>query len=81
LSSSLLTKNLKIKIYLTVLPFVLNGCETWSLAISLFENKTYGYKTKEVTGGWREFRGMYPSVRVMKPTVILGGLVASVGVY
>jgi hypothetical protein len=32
LSSSLLTKNLKIKIYGTlILPVVMNGCETWSL--------------------------------------------------
>jgi len=32
LSSSLLCKNLKIKIYRTIiLPFVLYGCETWSL--------------------------------------------------
>ena len=34
LSSSLLTKNLKIKIYRTViLPVVLYGCETWSLTL------------------------------------------------
>jgi hypothetical protein len=34
LSSSLLSKNLKIKIYRTViLPFVLYGCETWSLTL------------------------------------------------
>ena len=32
LSSSLLSKNLKIKIYRTIiLPVVLYGCETWSL--------------------------------------------------
>ena len=34
LSSSLLSKNLKIKIYRTIiLPVVLYGCETWSLTI------------------------------------------------
>jgi hypothetical protein len=34
LSSSLLPKNLKIKIYRTiVLPFVVYGCETWSLTL------------------------------------------------
>jgi len=34
LSSSLLSKNLKIKIYGTViLPVVLYGCETWSLTL------------------------------------------------
>ena len=34
LSSRLLSKNLKIKIYRTViLPVVLYGCETWSLTL------------------------------------------------
>ena len=34
LSSSMLSKNLKIKIYRTIiLPFVLYGCETWSLTL------------------------------------------------
>jgi len=34
LSSSLLSKNLKIKAYRTkTLPFVLYGCETWSLIL------------------------------------------------
>ena len=34
LSSRLLSKNLKIKIYRTIiLPFVLYGCETWSLTL------------------------------------------------
>jgi hypothetical protein len=46
LSSSLLTKNLKIKIYRTmILPVVWYGCETWSLTLrekrrlSLIENR------------------------------------------
>ena len=35
LSSTLLSKNLKIKIYKTIiLPVVLYGCETWSLTLS-----------------------------------------------
>ena len=34
LSSSLLSKNLKIKIYIHImLPVVLYGCETWSLTL------------------------------------------------
>jgi len=34
LSSSFLSKNIKIKIYRTIiLPFVLYGCETWSLTL------------------------------------------------
>ena len=46
LSSRLLSKNLKIKIYRTIiLPIVLYGCETWSLTLReerklrVFENK------------------------------------------
>jgi len=35
LSSSLLSKNIKVKIYRTIiLPFVLYGCETWSPTVS-----------------------------------------------
>ena len=65
LSSSLLSKNLKIKIYRTViLPVVLYGCETWSLALReehrlrVFENRMlkriFGPKRDEVTGEWRK---------------------------
>ena len=50
LSSSLLSKNVKIKIYRTViLPVVLYGCETWSLTLreehrlKLFENRVLPY--------------------------------------
>jgi hypothetical protein len=45
LSSSLLSKNLKIKIYRTIFPVVLYGCETWSLTLReerrlrVFENR------------------------------------------
>jgi len=46
LSSSLLSKKLKIKIYRTIiLPVVLYGCETWSLTLRegrrlrVFENR------------------------------------------
>ena len=46
LSSSLLSKNVKIKIYRTkILPVVLYGCETWSLTLReerrlrVFENR------------------------------------------
>jgi hypothetical protein len=48
LSSSLLTKNLKIKIYRTIiLPVVLYWCETWSLTLReehrlrVFENRVW----------------------------------------
>ena len=61
LSSSLASKNLKIKIYRTIiLPVVIYGCETWSLTLreehrlAVFENRvlrrTFGPKRDEVTG-------------------------------
>jgi len=65
LSSSLLSKNLKIKIYRTItLPFVLYECEIWSLTLRekrklvLFENRVlrriFGPKRDNVTGEWRK---------------------------
>jgi len=75
LSPSFLSKNLKIKIYRTIiLPVVLYGCETWSLIfrevrkIRFFEKKVlrrvFGPKKDEVTGEWRklyneELRDLY----------------------
>jgi len=64
LSSRLLSKNLKIKIYRTIiLPTVLYGCETWSLTLReerklrVFENRVlrriFGPRRDEVTGEWR----------------------------
>jgi len=64
LSSSLLSKNLKIKIYRTIiLPIVLYGCETWSLTlreirkVRVYENmvlrRIFGPRGDEVTGEWR----------------------------
>ena len=63
LSSRLLSKNLKIKIYRTIiLPVVLYGCETWSLTLReerklrLFENmvlRIFGRRRDEVTAEWR----------------------------
>ena len=63
LFSRLLSKNLKIKIYRTIiLPFVLYGCETWSLTLReerklrVFENKVlrriFGPRKDDVTGEW-----------------------------
>jgi len=65
LSSRLLPKNLKIKIYRTItLPVVLYGCETWSLKLReerklrVFENmalrRIFGPRMDEVTGGMEE---------------------------
>jgi hypothetical protein len=61
LSSRLLSKNVKIRIYNTIiLPVVLYGCETWSLTLReehrlrVFENRVlrriFGPKRAEVTG-------------------------------
>jgi len=63
--SSLLPKNLKIRICRTIiLPVVLYGCETWSLTLReesrlrVFENRVlrrvFGPKRDEVTGEWRK---------------------------
>jgi hypothetical protein len=65
LSSRLLSKNLKIKIYRTIIvPIVLYGCETWSLRLRevhrlrVFENRVlrrvFGPKRDEVTGMEKE---------------------------
>ena len=61
MSSSLLSKKLKIKIHRTIiLPVVLYGCETWSLTLReerrlrVFENRVlrrvFGPKRDEITG-------------------------------
>ncbi|KAJ4441278.1 hypothetical protein ANN_11132 [Periplaneta americana] len=67
LSSSLLSKNLKVRIHKTViglLPVFLYGCETWTLTLReehrlrVFENKVlrkiFGAKRDEITGEWRK---------------------------
>jgi hypothetical protein len=64
LSSSLLSKNTRIKIYRTlILPVVLYGFETWSLTLTeeyrlrVFENRVlrgiFGPKRDGVAGEWR----------------------------
>jgi hypothetical protein len=65
LSSTLLSKHLKIKIHRTIiLPLILYECETWSLTLreerrwSVYENRLlrriFGPKRDEVTGEWRK---------------------------
>ena len=65
LSSSVLSKNLKIKIHsIKILPVVLYGCETWSLTLreelrlrvsgNRALRRICGPKRDEVTGEWRK---------------------------
>jgi hypothetical protein len=81
MSSRLLSKNIKIRIYKTIkLPFVLYGCETWSLTLreehklGVFQNRVvrriFGPKRDEVTGGWRklhneELHNLYSSPNII----------------
>jgi len=82
LSSRLLSKNLKIKIYrIIILPFVLYGCETWSLTLReerklrVFENMVlriiFGPRREEVTWEWRrlhneELNDLYSSPNILR---------------
>jgi hypothetical protein len=84
LSFHLLSRNVKVKIYKTIiLPVVLYGCETWSLTLREerrlrgFENRVlrriFGPKRDEVTGEWRklhneELHNMYSSLYIKQGT-------------
>ena len=81
LSSSLLSKKLKIKIYRTIiLPVVLYGCETWSLTLGegrrlrVFENRAlrrvFGPKRDEVTGEWRKLHNEELSDLYSLPNIV-----------
>ncbi|KAJ4442069.1 hypothetical protein ANN_11935 [Periplaneta americana] len=81
LSSSLLSKNLKVRIYKTViLPVVLYGCETWTLSLReenrlrVFENKVlrkiFGAKRDEVTGEWRKLHNAELHALYSSPDII-----------
>jgi len=82
LSSRLLSKNLKIKIYRTIiLPVVLYGCETWSLTLREerrvrgFENRVlrrvFGSKRDELTGNVENY--VTKNLRIFTPYPILCG--------
>jgi len=81
MSSSLLSKNLKIKIYRTIILPVLCGCETWSLTLReerrlrVLENRLlrriFQPKRDEVTRDWRklhneELNDLYSSPNIVR---------------
>jgi len=82
LSSRFLSKNLKIKIYRTIiLPVVSYGCETWSLTrrekrkLRVFNymvlRRIFGPRREEVTGEWRglhkeELNDLYSSPNIVR---------------
>ena len=79
LPSSLLPKNLKIKIYRTIiLPIV--GCETWSLTLrevyrlGVFENRVlrriFGPKRNEVTWEWRKLHNKELNDLYCSPNIV-----------
>jgi len=81
LSSSLLSKNLKIKIHRTIiLPVVLYGCETWSMTLRekrrlrVFENRVLrrilGPKRDEVRGEWRKLHNQELSDLYSLPNIV-----------
>ncbi|KAJ4436596.1 hypothetical protein ANN_16629 [Periplaneta americana] len=81
LSSNLLSKNLKVRIYKTViLPVVLYGCEIWTLTLReehrlrVFENKVlrkiFGAKRDKVTGEWRKLHNAELHALYSSPDII-----------
>ena len=81
LSSILLSKNLKIKTYRTIILPVLYGCETWTLTLReecrlrVFENRVvrniFGPMRDEVTDEWRklhneELNDLYSSLNIVQ---------------
>jgi hypothetical protein len=80
LSSRLLSRNVKVKIYRTIiLPVVLYGCETWSLTLReehrlrVFENRVlmriFGPKKDEVTGEWRKLHSEELHILYSSPNI------------
>ena len=81
LLSSSLSKNLKIKIYRTIIFLVvLSGCETWSLTLReerrlrLFQNwvlrRIFGPKRDEVTGEWRKLHNEKLNNLYSSPSIV-----------
>ena len=82
MSSSLIFKIIKIRIYRIIILPVLYGCEAWSLTareerqLRVFENmvlrRIFGPRRDEVTGEWRtrlhneELNGLYSSPNIVR---------------
>ena len=75
------TITIRIKIHITiVLPFVLYGCETWSLTLReerrlrVLENRVlrrvFGLKREEVTGEWRKLHNKKLSDLYSLPNIV-----------
>jgi hypothetical protein len=84
LPSHLLSRNVKVKMYKTIiLPVVLYGCETWSLTLReehrlrVFENRVlrsmFGSNNKrdEVRGEWRKLHNEEFHILYSSPNIIL----------
>jgi hypothetical protein len=78
LSSPLLCKNIKVRIYKTILlPVVLHVCETWSLTLGdehrlrVFENRLLRRpKRDEETGRWRKLHNVELHKLYSSPSII-----------
>jgi len=80
LSSSLLSKHLKIKIYGIIILVALYGCETWSLTfweecrLRVFENRVlrrvFGTKKDEVTKEWRKLHNKELNDLFCSPNIV-----------
>jgi hypothetical protein len=91
LSSRLLSRNVKVKIYKTIIvPVVLYGCETWSLTLReehrlRVMRRIFGPKRDGVTGEWRklhneEIHNLYSSPYIIRQvTSRCAGHVARMG--
>jgi hypothetical protein len=81
LSSRLLSKNVKVRIYkIIILPVVLHGCETWSLTVreehklrvceNRILNRIFGPKMDGVTGRWRKVHNEELHILNSSPIII-----------